>query len=219
MIFKRRDKRPMLQIMQEAVYPRRGWARAFNYMGHRLRRLPDTPQKIARGVFAGIFMCFTPFFGLHIVFALLLCIPMRANVVAAVLATFFGNPVTFPIIALSSLTVGHWFLGETYASEGPRSVMHGFRGASADLKDNFVAMFTDSKTDWTRLGQFFHDVYLPYIVGGFVLGIFASLIAYYLTVPLISAYQKRRKGRLHKKLSELRAAAGKKKADDRPPER
>ena len=36
---------------------------------------------------------------------------LRGNVVAALLGTFFGNPLTFPLIALSSINLGHWMLG------------------------------------------------------------------------------------------------------------
>ncbi len=214
MVFKRRDKRPVLQAMQESVYPRRGWGRAISYLKLRLHRLPDTPHKIARGVFVGIFMCFTPLFGLHIILAALISLPLRGNVVAAVLATFFGNPLTFPFITVGSLTVGHFLLGKKYAVAEPQGLLQSFRGAGADLKDNFVALFTEAHTDWTRLGQFFHEVYLPYLVGGFVLGLIAGAVAYYMTVPVITAYQKRRKGRLRQKLTEIRAAAVKK-ADER----
>ena len=49
MVFKRRDRRSIWQILQETVYPRGGWARAASYISHRVRRLPDPPARIARG--------------------------------------------------------------------------------------------------------------------------------------------------------------------------
>ena len=58
--------------MAEFVWPRGGWARAFHYVKHRMRRLPDSPERIARGVWAGVFVTFTPLFGMHFVFAVLL---------------------------------------------------------------------------------------------------------------------------------------------------
>ena len=65
MIFKRRDPKTYLRAVVEFVWPRGGWARAFHYVRHRLRRLPDSPERIARGMWAGVFAAFTPFYGLH----------------------------------------------------------------------------------------------------------------------------------------------------------
>ena len=67
MVFKRRNPRTWLRTVAEVFYPRGGWRRAVSYVIHRLRRLPDPPHKIARGVAAGVFVCFTPFFGFHFV--------------------------------------------------------------------------------------------------------------------------------------------------------
>ncbi len=65
MVFKRRDRRPWWKIVYETVWPKGGWKRAFYYIKHRVRRLPDPPHRIARGIFAGIFVTFSPFFGMH----------------------------------------------------------------------------------------------------------------------------------------------------------
>ncbi|MGB0440846.1 MAG: DUF2062 domain-containing protein, partial [Paracoccaceae bacterium] len=43
MVFKRRDRRPIWQIVLDFLWPRGGWVRAFEYVKHRVRRLPDTP--------------------------------------------------------------------------------------------------------------------------------------------------------------------------------
>jgi uncharacterized protein (DUF2062 family) len=71
-VFKRRDQRGWIQVIAQFLWPRGGWARAFQYVQHRLRRLPGTPEQIARGIFAGAVTVFTPFFGLHFVVAALL---------------------------------------------------------------------------------------------------------------------------------------------------
>ena len=86
-------------MLLEFFYPRGGWYRAAQYVRHRLRRLPDQPQRIARGIWAGVFASFTPFYGLHFLSAFLIAKVMRGNILAAILGTFFGNPITFPIIA------------------------------------------------------------------------------------------------------------------------
>src|SRR6056297_3944816 len=103
MVFKRRTPKSWLQFIAEAFWPRGGWTRATRYVVHRLRRLPDPAHKISRGIAAGVFACFTPFFGLHFVIATALAFVLRGNLMAALLATFFGNPLTFPIIAAVSM--------------------------------------------------------------------------------------------------------------------
>ncbi|MCX8509052.1 MAG: DUF2062 domain-containing protein, partial [Rhodobacteraceae bacterium] len=102
MVFRRRDRRPVLRALTELIFPRGGWKRATQYVIHRLRRLPDPPHRIARGIFAGVFISFTPFFGFHFFGAIAIAMVLRGNVLAALLATFFGNPVTTPLIALGS---------------------------------------------------------------------------------------------------------------------
>ena len=61
-----------------------------------------------------------------------------------------------------------------------------------------------------KLDGFYHSLFLPYLIGGIIPGIISGLIVYYLSVPLIAVYQKRRRGRLKKKLDELRKKAAKK---------
>lgn len=214
MVFKRRDKRSFLRVLWELIYPKGGWTRAFHYVKHRVRRLPDPPHRIARGVFAGVLTSFTPFFGFHFVTAALISKAIQGNIIASIMATFFGNPISFPFIAVSSLKLGHWILGTTFDETSQHSLMRTFGGAWSDLKHNFAAMFTDATANWGRLHSFYDEVFLPYLVGGLILGPIAGIICYYLSVPVITAYKNRRKGRLKAKLVEIREKKAAKKADE-----
>lgn len=214
MVFKRRDKRSVLQIAADAVYPKGGWARAFHYVKHRVRRLPDSPEKIARGIFAGLFTTFTPFYGLHFVIAALLARLLKGNILAALMATFFGNPLTFLPIGVIALKIGHFILGTELHQEVDDSLADKFIGAGEDLLNNLWALFTDADAHWTRLGEFYDEVFFPYMIGGILPGIVTGIIGYYLSVPVIAAYQKHRRGKLKKKLAELQAKASGK-ADER----
>jgi hypothetical protein len=207
MVFKRRDRRPVLQTISEFFWPRRGWTRAVYYVWHRLRRLPDPPHRIARGIFAGIFVTFTPLFGLHFVLAFLLAKIIRGNVIAAILATFVGNPLTFFFIGLASLNTGHFILslGASGAPEEIHSTLgEKFINAGADLKHNIYAIFTDAQANWHDLHIFYTEVFLPYLIGGIIPGAIAGMTGYYISLPLIQAYQNRRKGRLKAKWEELK---------------
>ncbi len=205
MIFKRRDRRSVLRATAEFFWPRRGWTRAVYYVWHRLRRLPDPPHRIARGIFAGIFVTFSPMFGLHFLLAFIVAKVIRGNIIAAILATFVGNPLTFFFIALSSLNTGHFLL--SFGAKTAPEIIHStlgekFVNASSDLKHNFYAMFNDTQANWHELHIFFNEVFLPYLVGGIIPGLIAGLIGYYVSLPLIQVYQNRRKGRIKAKWAE-----------------
>ncbi|MEM6308217.1 MAG: DUF2062 domain-containing protein [Pseudomonadota bacterium] len=190
------------------VYPKGGWRRAFEYVRLRLRRLPGTPEYIARGIAYGIFITFTPLFGFHIVAAALMAVVGRGSILAAMLATFFGNPVTFVPIGILALNLGYLILGQpdTISGQGI-SVGRKFANASLDLWQNFLAIFTDAKTDWSATLQFLQDVFLPYFVGGLIPGLIAGVLTYYLSVPVIRAYQNRRKGQLQARFTGLKDKA------------
>ncbi|WP_343116203.1 DUF2062 domain-containing protein [Ostreiculturibacter nitratireducens] len=205
MVFKRRAKRSYARILAEAFYPRGGWTRAFHYVRHRLHRLPDKPYRIARGVAAGVFVSFTPFFGLHFIFAALVAKLIRGNILASLLATFFGNPLTFPIIGFVSLKLGHLILGTRFDVAAHASLLSSFTSAGGELKDNFFAIFTDETAHWESLIGFFDSVFLPYLVGGIVPGIMTGVAFYYLSEPVIAAYQKRRRKKLKERFEKLKA--------------
>ena len=203
MVFKRRDKRVWWKVIAESLYPKGGWARAFHYIRHRLHRLPDPPHKIARGVWAGVFTTFTPFYGMHFIVAALVSRVMQGNLIAALLATFFGNPLTYIPIGVTSLKTGHWLLGTEF--EVAEQKLGGkFAEAGGDLWHNFMSMFTEETADWHGLSVFYDEVFFPYLIGGIIPGIITASICYYIAVPLIRAYQNRRKGRIKEKLAALR---------------
>ena len=219
MIFKRRDPKPTLRAVAEFLWPRGGWARAFHYVKHRMRRLPNSPERIARGVWAGVFVTFTPLFGLHFFVAAVLARMMKGNILAALMATFVGNPVTFVFIALSSLKTGHLLLGTELQDGELRALSRKFGDAGSDLWHNFVSIFTAAEMDWSGLSIFSRDVFYPYLIGSIIPGITCATIAYYLAVPLLRAYQKRRRGLIKAKFEALKHKAavkadGKRKADE-----
>jgi len=208
-VFKRRDKRPWYKAVADFVWPKGGWARGFHYVKHRLRRLPDPPHRIARGIFAGIFVTFSPLFGLHFFLAAIVAWIMRGNIVAALLATFFGNPLTFLPIGAMSLNTGYYILGLNKLSEEEvqRSLGGKFVDAGEDLWHNFTAIFTHAQSDWSHLSVFYDEVFLPYLVGGLIPGAIFGTGGYYISLPLIKAYKNRRKGAIKSKLAALKEKA------------
>ncbi|MGR3434545.1 MAG: DUF2062 domain-containing protein [Shimia sp.] len=209
-MFRRRDRRPLKRILREAVWPRGGWMRAAEYVKHRVRRLPDPPERIARGIWAGVFAAFTPFYGLHFVVAGLIAWVMRGNLIAAFLSTFFGNPLTYvPIIAIS-LNTGYFILGIRPKEDFEAGVLRRFAQVTRQLWDNLGAAFGPRDAEWGEVVAFWHEIFYPFLIGGIVPGVVVATGAYYLSVPVIRAYQNRWKGRLAAKLKALRAKAPRK---------
>lgn len=212
-MFKRRDKLPIWLSVWRFLWPQGGWGRAALYVKHRLRRLPDTPRKISRGIMAGVFTTFTPFYGLHFFVAALVAWIMRGNVMAALLGTFFGNPLTYVPIGVVSLNLGHWILGTEMKREVDESIFRKFFGAGEDLLWNSWYALTGRSVDWTATSVFWHDVFWPWLVGGLIPGIFTGLAAYTISLPLIEAYQRRRRGLLKRKLEDIRRKAAERAAE------
>ncbi len=170
MIFKRRDKAPIWRRIREVLAPRKGWRRGYIYLGKRMQRLPDTPHRIALGFACGVQASFTPFFGFHFIIAAALAWLTRSNILASALGTFVGNPLTFPLIAGSSLYVGYALTGITVHSPDPPG-LHWL---------------------WENLGE----IFIPYLIGGLAPGFVTSAAFYFTVRPLVAAYQSRRRNRL-----------------------
>jgi uncharacterized protein len=215
LVFKRREPLGWGAWLREQVYPRGGFKRAIRYVTLRMRRLPDQPHRVARGVFAGSFIGFLPLPGLQFLAAWGAARLIRGNVLAALLGTFNTNPVTTPFFAVLAMSLGHWILG-IEAPLNAEYIGKAFTNAGRDLWFNITSIFGPEKAQWDGLIQFWNEIYWPYFIGALGPAIVLSTIAYYVTIPLVTAYQKaraatahergERRRRLRAKLSE---AAGK----------
>ncbi|MES2666365.1 MAG: DUF2062 domain-containing protein [Pseudomonadota bacterium] len=194
--------------MRELVYPHGGFLRATRYVIHRMRRLPDEPHRVARGIFAGCLIGFLPLPGIQFVVAAMFAWVIRGNIFAALLGTFNSNPITTPVFAVASISLGHWMLGiETPLTS--EAIGRAFYDAGDDLWRNVMAIFTPAKAHWGGLMQFWDTIYVPYLIGSLGPAVILSLIFYYLTIPVVQTYQKARAAKSKErseKRSRLRAA-------------
>ena len=58
MVFKRKKKLTAFKNLKALFFPERGWRRAIEYLSHRIKRLPDTPHRIALGLSFGVLAYF-----------------------------------------------------------------------------------------------------------------------------------------------------------------
>ena len=207
MVFKRRDKPPVLTRLREWIYPRRGYRRGIEYLGHRVRRLPDTPHRIALGFACGAFISFTPLFGFHLLFGAGLAWILRANIVASVIGTLVGNPLTTPLIAALSLTLGRRILGHGVSGRDFGRIAEAFSQAAIGIWESALSLIGFGRPQWQKLSLFFYDMAWPYLVGGLLPGIITGIACYYLVRPLVAAYQARRRTRMLRRAKDKLDAA------------
>ena len=208
-MFKRRERRSIFRFFYEVIFSFKGISRAIEYISIRLKRIPDTPHKISLGMSCGIFASFTPLFGLHFLIAGFLSYLLRANVLASLIGTFVGNPITFPIITVFNLKLGEWILGSSeYSSGDGGKIFEGFLDLIFLIYKSFFTEGSIGENNVPRINEFLNGVFIPYSLGGLILGIFIAVISYFLLRPLVATYQKKRSAlkakRLKKKLMRKR---------------
>ena len=96
-MFDRRNKRTRLQNTRETFWPSMGWKRTFHYTKHRIHRLPGSAYSIAAGLACGMCVSFTPPLATHFLLAMGWAWIIKGNIIASLIGTAFGNPLTFPI--------------------------------------------------------------------------------------------------------------------------
>ncbi|NCC21582.1 MAG: DUF2062 domain-containing protein [Alphaproteobacteria bacterium] len=109
-MFKRRKPRGTFENMREALWPAMGWARVFHYYRHRIFRGGDSTYRVTAGLASGIAVSCTPFLGTHLIQSFFLAKILRANWVAALAGTLWGNPWTFPFLFAASYASGAWLM-------------------------------------------------------------------------------------------------------------
>jgi uncharacterized protein (DUF2062 family) len=179
MLFRRREAESFLEKIRVHLWPRRSWSRSSRYVIYRLRRLSDTPHAVALGFAAGVFTAVTPFLGTHMVVAALIAWLIGGSVVAALLGTFLGNPLTYPLFWYSTYEVGDLMLGGA-AERRPIDLSAG--------------IFQDSLDHlW--------PIIWPMTLGSLPVGLALAALSYVLVKPMVDAYKHRRRRKL-----ELRAS-------------
>ncbi len=111
MLMSRRAPAAWRDVVQSAVWPRRGWARTIRYHRLRLLRMRVLPRSLALGAAAGVFVAILPIPGIQLLAAAGLAWLVRGHRATAALATFAANPITYPMIWVASYALGATILG------------------------------------------------------------------------------------------------------------
>lgn len=158
----------------------------FRQAFRRLLAVDDPPERTALAFSVGVFIAFSPFLGLHTLMATALAFLFRFNKIAIYTGTFVNNPfLTLVPIIIISYALGALVLGQSMAlpDEGLRLLQE-------------PHLLTGDY--WRQLLRHSWDILLPFAIGGTILSVVCSLVAYPVTLKLLRARakMKERSGRL-----------------------
>lgn len=140
----------------------------FRSLLHQLLHVQESPHRTALAFALGVFLTFSPPYGLHMLMAVFCAWAFRLNFVALVAGLCVNTPWTLVAVLGGTLWLGCFLLGVPF----PTSLDWGDASPSA--------IFNQVK-----------PYLLPFIVGGTVLSLAAGLLTYPVAYWLISRYRER----------------------------
>ena len=145
----------------------------------KLLAIRDTPEAIAGGVAIGIFIGFTPLFGLKTVLTILFAWLTRSNIIAAVLASAAHDVLlpVMPVIFRWEYNIGFWLLSSPHHLPPPltrlRQEAHSWR--------MWTTFFTAGK---------------PLLLGSVVCAAPFAFLSYVFTQRLVARHQRKKQAQL-----------------------
>lgn len=179
MLFQRRNPPTRKERLRLLVWPRRSFFRSLRYGGKRILRITASPHAVAAGLAVGVFSAFTPFFGFHLIIAIVLAYVLAGNIAAAALGTTLANPLTLPFIWGSTFELGRFIMNGSIDDAPP---IHLGRALETMRFDEI----------WTPLLK-------PMLFGSTILGAAFAVVVYFVTRFAVSAFRRRRIERLAEK--------------------
>ena len=132
--------------------------------------LGETPQRTAAAFAIGVFIAFTPTYGLHCASAVFLAWAFRMNLPALLAGTLINNPWTVAPILGATMWTGFFLLGMPDAP---------------DVSWEHLSIFT--------LYESIRPFLLPFTLGALTLSVLGALLAYPLGLLMIARYRQQLK--------------------------
>ena len=133
----------------------------------RLTRLEASIYSISAGFACGSMVSFTPFIGFHFFLALVLAFLIRGNLIASMIGTVVGNPVTFPFIWITIYRIGIIFLNKNEIDR--------------NIELNFENIINGS---W--------EILLPMLIGSSIICVPIWFISFFMLKFLLSSFRKKK---------------------------
>ena len=146
----------------------------------RLLAIDDPPERTALAFSIGVFIAFSPFLGLHTILATFIAFVFKFNKIAIYTGTFLNNPpLTLVPIIVASYAVGAFFLGQPI--EIPADGLALLKDPHIFSGDYYRRLFVESL-----------NILEPFALGGMILSVVCSLVAYPITLRALRAYRRRK---------------------------
>ena len=156
------------------------WLRILSYWYLRILRLQDNPKAIARGIACGVFAGSFPFFGLQMIMGIALSFLLKGNKIAAAAGTWISNPFTYVPIFAFNYQVGCLLFGRDGSS--------------------FKKVELETVSDIVNLAK---DKAVILSAGSAMVGLVLAIVAYFVSIKLITRWRKSRQFKRNSKLQEF----------------
>lgn len=151
--------------------------------GRRLMRLHASPHEIALGCALGAFVSITPLLGVQTFLAVLFSLLLRANVPAAIVGTFVGNPLSWPFIWVSTYVMGLQMVG-LEGSFDPAAVHR-------NIELLWSALLDPSPRLLDATASLFWPLLWPMLAGSVPIGLLTGAIVYYISRNAVRGWRLR----------------------------
>ncbi len=157
------------------------------FIEFRVLHIDDSPERIARGVFAGIMVAYTPFIGLHIFIGLFISFLFKVNKFVTVSFVWISNVFTLIPIYYPTYLMGRKILNffHTTPPLSKTELMHCFRNIFTDMAVNNVF----SREFWSSFVNLLTRIGLELLIGGVLIGLPVAALGYYLTLKIITRHR------------------------------
>jgi len=138
----------------------------------KLFSLKDTPHAIAGGVAIGVFVGFTPLFGIKTLLSLGLAYALRCNPIAAVIAVSLHDVLMpfAPFLMRMEYDIGYWMLSHPHHLPPKLELSH-------------QHLHLGEMLQWTT----FLNLGLPLLLGSLVVSAPAAVVFYFLMLAIVKA--------------------------------
>ena len=157
-------------------------ARLRRYVAHDVLHADDPPRPLALGAAIGIFIMFTPTFGIQMLLIVFAAWLFKANKVIGIPVAWISNPATAVPIYYACFVVGRVLLGHPEMGEG----------WWAHLSKPPEGLWLRVSFYWSRV----MEIAAPLWIGSLVLGLAAAIPTYYAVYYAVCSYRMRRWGQL-----------------------
>jgi uncharacterized protein (DUF2062 family) len=152
--------------------------RRLRYQVLRLGKLSGSPHSLALGCAIGVFMAIMPILPLRTAMILLVAIPSRANLVAAVvLGAVIANPFVLVVWYSLALTCGNMLVDDAVTWERVSTMLENIKQATG---------FSESLSMAGTVGL---DVLFVLLAGGFLIALPAGIASYLVALRYFAARQ------------------------------